>query len=217
MLSKPKVSQIAIPTKLETERSCRPPRQQSRQRSWSSAWPTRRRTHTALLHCWARSVPRQAARARSVHLYHLKAQRQAPVTTRQSGVRLCLPVKKKRQCHMKQRLTSSARSSSSHLPRPSSSTRWKAVSRRLEQARMSRQTFASPFVMAGMLAWLAGGRMIDLIIPDTPSWAKGPAKPCGDSLALRLHIALCGRRAACTVARDDGAAPDGEWCVCSCW
>ena len=35
--------------------------------------------------------------------------------------------------------------------------------------------FASPFVMAGMLAWLAGGRMIDLIIPDTPSWAKGPA------------------------------------------
>ena len=25
---------------------------------------------------------------------------------------------------------------------------------------MSRQTFASPFAMAGMLAWLAGGRMI---------------------------------------------------------
>ena len=155
-MPKPKVSLIVIPTKLEAEHSCRPPRQRSRQRSWSSAWPTRRRTHAALLHCWARSVPRQAARARSVHLYHLKAQRQAPATTRHSGVRLWLPVKKERQCQMKQRLISSARSSSSHLPRPSSSTRWKAVSRRLVQlARMSGQTFASPFVMAG--DWLVGG------------------------------------------------------------
>ena len=56
--------------------------------------------------CWARSVPRQAARARSIHLYHLKAQRQAPATTRQSGMRRWLPVKKKRQCQMKRRLTS---------------------------------------------------------------------------------------------------------------
>ena len=129
---------------------------------------------SALLHCWARSVPRQATRARSVHLYHLKAQRQAPATTRHSGVRLWLPVKKERQCQMKQRLISSARSSSSHLPRPSSSTRWKAVSCRLEQlARMSRKTFASPFVMAGMLAWLAGGRMI-LSSQTRPLGPKNP-------------------------------------------
>ena len=32
------------------------------------------------------TVPRQAARARSVHLYHLKAQRQAPATGRHTKV-----------------------------------------------------------------------------------------------------------------------------------
>jgi hypothetical protein len=52
---------------------------------------------------------------------------------------------------------------------------------------MSRQTFASPFVMAGMLAWLAGGRMI-LSSQTRPLGRKVPH--IRDSPALHLQ---CGR------------------------
>jgi hypothetical protein len=103
---------------------------------------------------------------------------------------------KKRQCQMKQRLTSSARSSSSHLPRPSLSTRWKAVSRRLEQARMSRQTFASPFVMAGMLAWLAGGRMI--LSSQTRPLGRKSRKSVTHLLCISNAVVVyCSRRRQC--------------------
>ena len=58
-----------------------------------------------------------------------------------------------------------------------------------------RQTFASPFVMAGMLAWLGGwvaGAEDDPIIPDTPSCLgersrKSVNRICISNAAMRSH------------------------------
>ena len=116
------------------------------------------------------------ARARSVHLYHLKAQRQAPATTRQSGVRLWLPVKKKRKCQMKQRLDiiskqlflSPAKTIFKHKVESGVTTPGASAN---EQANI-RLT-----VRHGGHAGVAGWREDEPIIPDTPSWATYAESP----------------------------------------
>ena len=103
--------------------TCWRARRRSQRRSWPSGWPTRRRIHATLLHCRASTVMWRPACARSV--VRLKVRRPRAATTRRSGARRSLPVKKKKKWvkKKKKRLKTSPRSSCSHLPRPSSSTK----------------------------------------------------------------------------------------------
>jgi hypothetical protein len=77
-------------------------RQRSRQTHTQRSW---RRTHAALLHCWARSVDRTSASCPCSLCSPLSPQGSAtsscddtPWMNCQNGVRRWLPVKKNRQC-----------------------------------------------------------------------------------------------------------------------
>mmetsp|Transcript_9937 Transcript_9937/g.22565 ORF Transcript_9937/g.22565 Transcript_9937/m.22565 type:complete len:172 (-) Transcript_9937:60-575(-) len=165
--------------------------------------------HAGLLHCWARSLPRQAARACSLCSLHL-------LSPQGSATSSCDDTPKWRE-------TLAAPEEEETVPDDAATdiinkkiflspaktifkrkVRWKAVSRRLEKARMStgKHSPLSPFVMAGMLAWLmAGGRMI-LSSQTRPLGQKVPQ--IRDSPALqfasprRSHAgSACGRVVYC--------------------